>query len=237
MVSKYCSEECRKAAKAEMRKNPVAPRCIVCGAEFVRNSGRQSLCGGEDCTEKYKLQYHSKYRDDNRERLNAEARAAHHRRMAEDPDRVREHGRKYRAKNRDILNAKKRTPHARKVAADRLRNKVANDNQLRLNVRMGANIYHALAEKKAGRRWEDVVGYTVDELAEHLERQFVKGMTWDNWGRGADCWHIDHIVPKASFKFDNDNDPEFKACWGLHNLRPLWEKDNFAKSDNITHLI
>lgn len=195
------------------------------------------MCGADGCSEKYKLQYHKKYAADNRDVLNERAKEAYHRAKAEDPEKVRAKNRQYIRKNKDRINAKRRTPEHRKVAADRLRSKVANDNQLRLNVRMGANIYHALAEKKAGRKWEDVVGYTVDELAEHLERQFSKGMTWDKWGRGPDCWHIDHIVPKASFKFDNDNDPAFKACWGLTNLRPLWEKDNFAKSDTITHLI
>jgi len=30
------------------------------------------------------------------------------------------------------------------------------------------------------------------------------------------------------------NDTEFKYCWSLHNLQPLWEKDNLEKSDKIT---
>lgn len=220
-----------------MRKNPSMPKCAICESEFKRKSSRQVVCGAVECSEKYKLQYHAKYREDNRERLNEEAAAAYHKAKAVNPEAVREKNRRYVRENRERLNEQRRTPARRKVAADRLRAKAANDNQFRLNIRMGANIYHALAENKAGRKWEDVVGYTVDELATHLERQFSKGMTWDNWGRGPGCWHIDHIVPKASFKFDNDNDPEFKACWGLTNLRPLWEKDNFAKSDAVTHLI
>lgn len=220
-----------------MRKNPIPPKCAVCENDFVRKSSRQVVCGDADCSEKYKLRYHQTYREENRERLNEAAAAEYHKIKAADPDRITTKNRRYLEQNRARLNAKRRTPDRRKVAAANLRRKVASDNRYRLNVRMGANIYHALAEKKAGRKWEEVVGYTVDDLTSHIERQFSKGMTWDNWGRGPDCWHIDHIVPKASFKFDNDNDPAFKACWGLTNLRPLWEKDNFAKSDTITHLI
>ena len=67
----------------------------------------------------------------------------------------------------------------------------------------------------------------------HLERQFLPGMTWGNRGE----WHIDHIVPLASFTFTSPDDPEFRAAWALTNLRPLWAKDNIRKSAKRTHLI
>ena len=33
------------------------------------------------------------------------------------------------------------------------------------------------------------------QLKEHIEKQFVDGMSWDNWGE----WHIDHIKPVSKF--------------------------------------
>ena len=66
----------------------------------------------------------------------------------------------------------------------------------------------------------------------HLEKQFLSGMTWDNYGD----WHIDHIIPKSSFKYASFEDPEFRECWSLSNLRPLWGKENIQKSDKILFL-
>jgi len=75
------------------------------------------------------------------------------------------------------------------------------------------------------RKWSQHLGYTVDELRAHIERQFVKGMGWHNKGE----WHIDHIVPVSAFDADSVEHPDFKACFGLPNLRPMWGKDNIRK--------
>lgn len=91
--------------------------------------------------------------------------------------------------------------------------------------------------KQQGRRprWEALTGYSVDDLRRHLERQFKKGMTWDNIGKGG--WHIDHIIPVASFKIETAGDPEFRACWALSNLRPLWAIENQRKHAKRLHLL
>ena len=83
--------------------------------------------------------------------------------------------------------------------------------------------------RKGGRKGKsktfDALGYTVAQLIEHLERQFVRGMLWANYGQ----WHVDHIIPLASFNYQTTDDPEFRAAWALSNLRPLWKTDNLAK--------
>lgn len=86
---------------------------------------------------------------------------------------------------------------------------------------------------KSGKRWQALVGYSAIDLMEHLERQFTKGMGWDNMGD----WHIDHIRPVSFFAFTSENDPGFLECWALANLRPLWKTDNLAKGRKITHLV
>lgn len=77
--------------------------------------------------------------------------------------------------------------------------------------------------------WEDIVGYTIQDLKRHLEALFTEGMTWDNHGR----WHIDHIIPVSFFKFKKIGDVEFKMCWRLKNLQPLWAVENLRKSNKI----
>ena len=54
-------------------------------------------------------------------------------------------------------------------------------------------------------------------------------MTWDNYGK----WHIDHIVPRSFFEFTSIEDTEFKYCWSLDNLQPLWSAENITKSNKI----
>ena len=78
-----------------------------------------------------------------------------------------------------------------------------------------------------GRHWEGLVDYTLDDLIQHLEKQFQVGMNWANHGRYG--WHIDHIKPKASFSFTSSDDIEFRQCWALDNLQPLWAEDNLRK--------
>ena len=71
--------------------------------------------------------------------------------------------------------------------------------------------------------------FSVEDLIQHLEEQFDSGMSWDN----MDKWHIDHILPVASFNFDSPDDEDFKECWALSNLQPLWAEENLAKGTKI----
>jgi len=61
----------------------------------------------------------------------------------------------------------------------------------------------------------------------HLESLFLPGMNWENYGFYG--WHIDHIIPVVKFRFETVDDPDFKKCWSLTNLQPLWAKDNYKK--------
>jgi len=103
----------------------------------------------------------------------------------------------------------------------------------RVHMSMSVLIRRALRKTKNGRSWEALVGYDLSALRQHLERQFLSGMSWDNFGR----WHIDHIIPRSSFCFTDVGDSEFRACWALTNLRPLWAADNRRKSAKRLHLI
>ena len=81
-----------------------------------------------------------------------------------------------------------------------------------------------------GYQWESYVGYNRNDLKKHLESKFTDDMSWDN----MDKWHIDHIVPKSSFHyFKNPYNQNFKDCWALSNLQPLWSKDNLSKGCKI----
>ena len=90
--------------------------------------------------------------------------------------------------------------------------------QNKLSRNFSTAIYNALKDNKANRHWEDLVPYNLQQLKEHLESQFTPEMNWDNYGS---YWEIDHIIPQNLFKFETENDIDFKLCWSLMNLRPL----------------
>lgn len=95
----------------------------------------------------------------------------------------------------------------------------------RLSSSVSTQMRQCLANGKAGRKWEALVGYTIADLVPHLERQFLPGMSWANYG----VWHIDHRRPISSFAFTCAEDQDFITCWALSNLQPLWAEDNLTK--------
>ena len=113
------------------------------------------------------------------------------------------------------------------------RNKLRTDAGYRLTSHMRTLMHRALGKAKAGRSWKTFVDYSLEELIAHLERQFLPGMTWENKGD----WHIDHIIPRSSFEYSSPDDPEFKQCWSLSNLQPLWAVDYIRKNAKIGYLL
>lgn len=77
-------------------------------------------------------------------------------------------------------------------------------------------------------RTETLLGCTIPELRDHLEKQFQPGMTWENHGLYG--WHVDHIMPIASAKTQE----EIERLCHYTNLQPLWAVDNIRKRDKIT---
>jgi hypothetical protein len=106
------------------------------------------------------------------------------------------------------------------------REKRATNIEYQLRDRMSRRLREVLSGKKRGKRWEELVGYSVSDLKAHLESLFLPGMTWTNRGE----WEIDHVKPVILFHVDSYDHPGFKQCWALSNLQPLWRTDNRKKS-------
>ena len=106
------------------------------------------------------------------------------------------------------------------------------DPKYKLDCNMGSIISMVLKGKKAGRKWESLVGYTIEDLMNHLESKFEPWMNWDNQGIGIGKWNLDHIKPKSLFKYESAEDEEFKKCWALSNLQPLDAIKNIKKGNN-----
>lgn len=83
---------------------------------------------------------------------------------------------------------------------------------------------------KNNKTWQTIVGYSIKKLRNHLEKKFQEGMSWENYGE----WHIDHIIPVSKFNIKSIKDEDFKRCWSLKNLQPLWAFDNLKKHNKIS---
>ena len=87
---------------------------------------------------------------------------------------------------------------------------------------MKSSIYQGLNGHTEGVGTWKILGYSCEDLMSHLENQFQDGMSWDNYGE----WEIHHIIPRSMFHYVNFRDVEFKKCWQLNNLQPLWLKEH-----------
>lgn len=208
-------------------------KCRSCGAEWENPSdgfykaswgGFRSPC--KACTLKRSNEYHKKNREAQRERCRnhyANNKEKYRQKTAEwaakNPERLKELRKRQTSKPEFKEKRRKMAEEKRKDAKFRLVN----------STRTGIGRAVKGCEGKIRH-----LPYTAKELCNHLEKQFSKGMSWENYGE----WHVDHIIPLSSFKFAPDPAcPEFQACWALTNLRPMWAKENMSKKDKRTHLI
>lgn len=128
---------------------------------------------------------------------------------------------KYNQENKNAINrherARRKTDHAYRI---------------KKNLRRRVNEIITRQSAKCDSTFK-LLGCSLEQLLEHLEKQFTKGMTWQNYGNKG--WHIDHIRPCSSFDM---SDPEQqRKCFHYTNLQPLWAEDNMKKGDKIVDIV
>jgi hypothetical protein len=135
-------------------------------------------------------------------------------------DRIKEKTKIYQSKNIDIIRERQRLSGANRRAKDPI---------YRLRKNVSRMIHSLLVSGKNRKSAEELLGYTIHQLKLHLKKQFKAGMTWENYGE----WHIDHKIPISAFNISSAKDIDFKRCWALGNLQPLWKHENLVKSGKI----
>jgi hypothetical protein len=144
---------------------------------------------------------------------------------------IRDKNKKWYDKNRDkVLEQKKEYESRPEIIRQRRKtknkyyhNKLKYDAGHKVRINLSRRIIDYI--NKSGSSVLDFIGCSIDDLKIHLEKQFVDGMSWENYGRYG--WHVDHIRPCCSFDL---TDPEQqRECFHYTNLQPLWAKDNLSK--------
>ena len=120
-----------------------------------------------------------------------------------------------------------RIKHRKKLTQYYL-NRRRTDSTFKLMCNLRIRILDVLRGHSKSKPTIKLLGCTIEELWQHFEKKFQRGMTRENHGE----WHVDHIIPCASFDLTN---PEQQAkCFHYTNLQPLWASDNLKKGSKLT---
>jgi len=131
-------------------------------------------------------------------------------------EKVIEYKKNYYEKNKEDIKEKVRVSHNRRRKEEPL---------FKLKTQMRLWIYRFIKNKSESS--EKIIGCTPIFLKEYIEQLWQPGMTWENWSPTG--WHVDHIIPLSSGKTES----ELLKLNHYTNLKPLWAKDNLAKSNKI----
>lgn len=115
-----------------------------------------------------------------------------------------------------------------------MKNKTKTDMKYNINNKIRNEIRRSLRGSKAGRHWEDLVGYTLEDLIKRLKSTMPDGYTWQDV-LDSKKLHIDHKIPISAFNYDKPEHLDFKRCWALSNLRLLPARENIIKSNHLTN--
>jgi hypothetical protein len=148
----------------------------------------------------------------------------------------------YYKKNAFELRSRQKTYENKKYVEDPL---------YRMRKIISASITKSLKSRNLSKKknsFLDYVNFSMQELKEHLEKQFEPWMNWHNRGKydsktwndsdpNTWTWQIDHIIPHSTFQYTSMEDRAFKECWSLSNLRPYSSKQNIIDGSNRTRHI
>lgn len=182
------------------------------------------------------LAQRAEYRKTNAEIVRVRARASYHKNKEGIKQRRKDRYKNSEERKRKQAEVNKayRLANAKQIRdkeRERERRLLRENPRFKLDLGTGREILRDINKRggdKGRRKWETLVGYTVDQLMAHLESKFDSNMSWKNHGS---YWHIDHIKPKSWFTYTSPDDPQFKECWSLANLQPLEAKQNIRKSN------
>lgn len=104
----------------------------------------------------------------------------------------------------------------------------AEDPGFKLRCNLAIRARKVLKGEQKSAHMMDLIGCSLETLRVHLEYRFTPEMNWDNYGT---YWHVDHIIPCASFDLTKEEDQ--RRCFHVSNLQPLEAKENMRKGARV----
>ena len=125
-------------------------------------------------------------------------------------EKVKEHSKKYKIK-------------------EYKKNRKKIDSLFKLKCNISSLIYLSFKRNRHRKnsKTKEILGCSIDYFKIYLEKQFTKGMSWDNSGD----WHLDHIYPVSLAK----DEEHLIQLNHYSNFQPLWAIDNFKKGNKVIY--
>lgn len=148
-------------------------------------------------------------------------------------DVLKRRAKEYVEKNRDAV-AKKKAAYRkankekiREYNANYFRKRTSEDEMFALKCSLRKMTHKAFKRRfwKKSSKSEDILGADYETVKLHIEKQFKKGMSWEN----RNLWQLDHIIPISIAKTKED----LIQLSHYTNLQPMWTIDNIRKSNKI----
>ena len=107
------------------------------------------------------------------------------------------------------------------------RNRRETDEMFKLKHNLRSRLRSAIQTIGAKKQYRTLkyLGCSIEEFSWRMEALWRDGMSWDNYGTE---WHIDHIIPLAAAK----NEEEIRLLFHYSNTQPLWAEENLSKNDS-----
>lgn len=189
------------------------------------------------------LQDRKKYQQNNKEKIVITKKKYYE----ENKEIISENGRNYYQENREsILEKNKEYVSNNKDYVNNYQNKYRknkrkNDPVYRFMKNVSTLIrltFKSTSSSKNGESSKDKLpSGSGKDYVKYIESLWQEGMNWKNHGPSSKerkTWQIDHIIPQSLLKYSSYNDLNFKICWDVENLKPLWSEDNTRKADILT---
>jgi len=193
-----------------------------------REENKEHLKQWREENKERKAESQKQWREENRERINEHAKQYY--------EENKEYYKQYRQENKErrkqyYQENKERNKHYYQENKERIleyhkqRRKIDPLYKLKRNLRSRTGDAFKRKSYRKTSKTAKMLGVPFEIAKDHIERQFTKGMTWENHGE----WHIDHIIPLASAETESEL---IKLCH-YTNLQPLWAMDNLSKNANV----
>ena len=221
--------------------------CTSCGEpkpldEF--NRAKKGKFGREATCRECKRQYYRdncehtkkrirKYKEDNKEQIK------HKNKQYRDSDRGQSLSKKYRQEHREELleyhkeYRKNNLEYFRCKAREYHSRRMKTDSNYRIELRIRNRIRQALKNNSKTSSSMNLLGCTIQEFKNHLQQTAINNgyVDFDIETYSSDNYHIDHIIPCASFDL---SDPEQqKECFHYTNQQILTSTINLSKGCKV----
>jgi hypothetical protein len=213
------------------KKSGISSKCKECQKIYCAENKEKILKKRNewlDSNKEHILNYSKNYRLKNNKKILEYAK--------KNKEEIKKRRKNYENNNKKIIclrrkESRKKYKEKSNVSQNKYSIKKRNENPaFSMACRIGGLIRKALHRNGYAKksRTHEIIGCDFKSFANHIESQFIDGMSWENRSE----WHIDHIIPVSSAK-DED---EIILLNHYLNLQPLWASDNLAKSCKMPSL-